>query len=301
MSTRAQIHRKDVRPGRPAEPAGFTLIELLVVIAIIAILASLLLPVLASAKQKAWRIKCTSQLKQIGLGFDLFVNDHLDQYPPAVYRTGDYMYQLSWDDYIHRYIGGSDSDADLLVGITGAITDPMMAPKILQCPADRIEVSISYVKDFAQRRTYAMSYAGGMDMLSRQPLPPEQKGVGVYISQNDGSLPPWEPPGYKLSVIKEPAATILLAEEPNGRNCAGNDWPSFCAGPNYNTSLGLTADCFQIANTTYGYGDSAYGLHSKRFNYLFHDGHVQTLKIEQTIGSGTTTSPKGMWTMTPND
>ena len=49
------------------------------------------------------------------------------------------------------------------------------------------------------------------------------------------------------------------------------------------------------------YGSVNYGLHSKRFNYLFHDGHVEPLKIEETIGSGTTNAPKGMWTMTPGD
>jgi prepilin-type N-terminal cleavage/methylation domain-containing protein len=72
---------KPVCPERPRRTRAFTLIELLVVIAIIAILAGMLLPALARAKSKARQTSCLSNLRQIGLGFALYLNDSGDRFP----------------------------------------------------------------------------------------------------------------------------------------------------------------------------------------------------------------------------
>ena len=69
------------RFGERSGARGFTLIELLVVIAIIAILASILFPVFARARENARRSSCQSNLKNIGLGFQQYLQDYDELFP----------------------------------------------------------------------------------------------------------------------------------------------------------------------------------------------------------------------------
>ncbi|HXR46911.1 MAG TPA: type II secretion system protein [Candidatus Limnocylindrales bacterium] len=313
---------------------GFTVVELLVVLGMVAMLALVLVPALASTKTDTWLIQCQDNLKQLQVGFQLFARDHNDMFPPAGVSNGGTSgsgRQLAWDAYIHHYFGDTNSDASWSLGImlasplpavgVGAVSPTM--GKIEVCPADRFpKVSWLTGPPAFALRSYAMNSVGPnwgtQYQVSTQNgiylLPdlnqPGYHGVGIYW-QSSALLPDWDAKGYKTSVVKDPSGTILLCEETGGQQCVGNIWTCVCNGPQTSQHGGVNGNLYQIDTTSIpqnpnsaagvNQGSLLYNAQGGRFNYAFHDGHVAALKIEQTVGTGTLSAPKGMWTVAPGD
>jgi prepilin-type N-terminal cleavage/methylation domain-containing protein len=185
-----------MRNGR--QNAGFTLIELLVVIAVIAVLAALLLPAVSRAKASANRATCINNLRQISVGMHLYAADNGDTLPSAPGMTGSGVATNQFSIFYRPLV-------DSYVGIQ---SPPSIQDRLFACPADSFYYdypSLAYEAQSMhdQPDAYFSSYGfNGANYDEASNSPP------AYL--NETSFPGVF--GRKISVIKDPARTLLVME-----------------------------------------------------------------------------------------
>ena len=171
---------------------AFTLVELLVVIAIIAVLTALLLSALSSPKSHALRNVCANNLKQINLGIRLYSDDFADRSPGL---TNGGLVWMRYREMLQNYLGFNGP--------------PSSRDKVFACPADRFCYSLqgsggvkyTAAGHYEQSNNFYSSYEfnGANEATNISQFYPEIK-----------SLPGIS--GRKLTSIKNPARTVLVAE-----------------------------------------------------------------------------------------
>ena len=165
---------------------AFTLLELLVVIAIIAVLAALLLPVLSRAKQRAGAATCTNNLRQLGLGFVLYRENHNDTFPAPGSAS---VYGPQPEDWIWWHTGRDINQSAIVPYIS------KFNPKLFSCPQDAAAGSLS--------QRYPYSYSFNSWDLDGEINP----GMSSIITQDRKLY------AFKASQVKNPAGKIMLVDE----------------------------------------------------------------------------------------
>jgi prepilin-type N-terminal cleavage/methylation domain-containing protein/prepilin-type processing-associated H-X9-DG protein len=231
------------------EKKGFTLIELLVVIAIISILAAILFPVFARARENARKAACMSNLKQIGLGVLMYVQDYDETYP--IGRFGDAAPFTYWFSVLAPYAKSA---------------------QVFVCPSAGTLVNSSGVT--IGSGGYAWNATG-------------TGSTGVNVVNGFGYYPGnWGTPtggALNLAAVDEPSTTILITDPSSNNNTSTGGYYAIGystigympvlhggqVGPFYDTSKS------NALSVTAGGGG----------NYLFADGHVKFLNASQTYCS----------------
>jgi len=118
---------------------GFTLVELLVVIGIIALLISILLPALNAARERANRVKCSSNLRQIGVGMMLYANDNKGQYPRVRYTPGTAIKAFTKPAAIDPFLAAGPDINDCTAAMFLLIRQADLNPEVFVCPSSNQE------------------------------------------------------------------------------------------------------------------------------------------------------------------
>jgi prepilin-type N-terminal cleavage/methylation domain-containing protein/prepilin-type processing-associated H-X9-DG protein len=222
---------------------GFTLIELLVVIAIIAILAAMLLPVLHQAKSKAQGAACLSNLKELQLGWNSYVDDNNDSLPPNITRFPGGRSRAMPGSWVVGNVIFDTSASNLQNGVLFSYVG---APGVYRCPGDK-----SIVKSTGQLRT--RSYCENSWLNSDSDGPRE--------SHNPTNMP--EDKTKLTQLVEPPANEIFVFTEPHEDSI--DDGSFIVWSPNYESEEKL-------------WFDLPSARHNRGCNLTFADGHGEPWK-----------------------
>lgn len=248
------------------EKSGFTLIELLVVIAIIAILAAILFPVFAQAREKARQTACISNMRQIGTGLLMYVQDFDGNYSPIrVVDSSATRYPdlptdsiQTWRNVVQPYIKNVDIFS-CPSNPNGKPLGPGPSSGWDDAQNSRNAEGFQYMPD----KKFPISY--GFSSCASTWVPASAYDDGWATEANNGKINATD------AGISRPSNTIMVAESIRGDADLNAQW------------------MWSWETATNAYDKYRLFTHLKypgpggKGNFIYFDGHVKTKTWAQTI------------------
>lgn len=230
---------------------GFTLIELLVVIAIIAILAAILFPVFAQAREAARKASCTSNMKQVGLGILMYVQDYDETFPWSHNpKTSPDM--KAWYDVVEPYVK---------VGTSGAAVG-----------WDRKKVAFYTCPSFFNQDIPRLPGDPAPPSFSVAPDPAASYSANGNLMPSQNATSGWFPARQMvmLASISQASQVVMACHNPStgtgGRfMTGGDDVTTGCLGPEADTVPAWNSGIYCAGRFQ----------HNKGSIYLLADGHAK--------------------------
>lgn len=186
--------------GQASCASGFSLIELIVVVGIIALLAGMVIPTIGRVRENGKSTECVNNLRQIGQGFALYVDEHRGIFPGdgtagGVGTEADIAQADAWYNVIPPYL---QMDSYKTLSERGRVPCPGSGKSLFICPNSPKETALAMQYQAGEHSSFYCSYA-----------------MNYWVNVSERGIPTLTK-RLRMTQIQAPSVFVILTESPDG-------------------------------------------------------------------------------------